>query len=69
MEVQSYTFQSPYPSPVQVGHADTTSQQSDKSQEESAVKAQVDTKALDEVNRTHELQQPDAPERLLDIYA
>ena len=69
MEVKSYTFQSPYPSQVQVGRADATSQQSEKSEDEIAVQAQVDTKALDELNQTHELQQPDAPERLLDIYA
>jgi hypothetical protein len=68
MEVQSYTFQSPYPSPVQVGRADTTKQQSEKSQEESTVEAQKNTENLNDITQTREVQ-PDAPERLLDIYA
>ena len=70
MEVKSYTFQSPYPSSVQVGREDaTTSQQSEKSQDESAIQAQIDTKSLDQLNQTQNLKQPDFPERLLDIYA
>jgi len=68
MEVKSYTFQSPYPSPVQVGQVDNTTQQSEKSQEESATKAQENTEALSITAQSVE-PQPDAPERLLDIYA
>ena len=67
MEVQSYTFKSPYPSAVQVGQADTTSKQSEKSQDDSTVQAQKDTQLLDATQPTKT--QPDAPERLLDIYA
>ncbi|MEA3523094.1 MAG: hypothetical protein U9R50_08955 [Campylobacterota bacterium] len=68
MEVKSYTFQSPYPSQVQVGQADKTSQQSDKSQEESAVQVQENIEALNGVTQNNQ-SQPDAPERLLDVYA
>ncbi len=68
MEVQSYTFQSPYPSPVQVGRAETTNQQSEKSQEENSVDVQKNTEDLNNITQTREVQ-PGTPEHLLDIYA
>lgn len=68
MEVKSYTFQSPYPSQVQMGRADTTSQQSEKSQEESVAQVQENIENLSATTQNNE-PQPDAPERLLDIYA
>ncbi len=67
MEVQSYTFKSPYPSAVQVGQADATSKQSEKSQEDPSIQAQKDAQLLEATQQTKT--QPDAPERLLDIYA
>jgi hypothetical protein len=78
MNVSSYLFQSPYPSPVQVGRADTSTKQEDvkkedtKPQEGSVSTFQADQKQQEAqvfaASQVKEVEPAVKSEKLLDMY-
>lgn len=75
MEITQYAFQSPYPQQVQIGKRDTTSQQSDRSQEESMKLSTESNQSMQDAEMLVVQQQQQqeresvAGGRLLDMYA
>jgi len=74
MQVNSYVFQSPYPSPVQVGRADASNQESKKTQDDKNNSAKDSTQASKnadtfENTRAKEARSGIAPKQILDTYA
>ncbi len=74
MQVKSYTFQSPYPSQVQVGRADSSSSQNKKTEENTSKLTQESNETLKNAEvltdtQAQEVQVKVSGEHLLDVYA
>jgi hypothetical protein len=74
MQVKSYTFQSPYPNQVQIGRADSSSTQNEKTTEDTSKLNKQSNETLKSAEtftntQTQEVEPQVKSERMLDVYA
>jgi len=74
MNVAQYTFQSPYPSQVQVGRPDTSSQRADVEQKDSSellknTNTSLSNAKIFQITQTEEVKPTVSSSHLLDTYA